>query len=129
MSQEYVLIVEDSPYVAGTVAEVVRCMGYETRIAAQGEEALRLISEDPPLLVILDWMLPGVQGIDVLAQIRRSLTPDLPVVMLTARGELEAVLRGLETGADDYVAKPFNVKELQARIASVLRRHQEDNPS
>jgi two-component system phosphate regulon response regulator PhoB len=93
------------------------------RIAADGEQALQALAEDPPDLVLLDWMLPQLSGIEICRQIRRgTATRDLPVIMLTARGEEADRIRGLDTGADDYVTKPFSPAELIARVRALLRR-------
>lgn len=130
MSEELILVVEDSEHVASTIADVVQLMGFRSRIAASGKEALAALSEftpgsdaaDEPVLVILDWILPDLDGIEILRRIRGGPCASLPVILLTAKGELTSRLEGLEAGADDYIAKPFNMKELQARILAVLRR-------
>jgi DNA-binding response OmpR family regulator len=130
MSEELILVVEDSEHVAGTIADVVQLMGFRSRIASSGKEALAALAEftpggdaaDEPKLVILDWILPDLDGIEILRRIRSGPFASLPVILLTAKGELTSRLEGLEAGADDYIAKPFNMKELQARILAVLRR-------
>jgi DNA-binding response OmpR family regulator len=122
MSESLILIVEDSPHVASTIADVVELIGYESKIAGTGAEALAALEQETPVLVILDRILPDMDGLEILEQIRASKHAALPIIMLTARGELTARLAGLEAGADDYIAKPFNLKELQARICAVLRR-------
>lgn len=122
MTDDLILIVEDTPHVAKTVADVVQHMGYRVRIADSGQQALAALEEETPKLVILDWILPDVEGIEVLREIRQGPLGHLPVIMLTARGELDSRLMGLAAGADDYIPKPFNVKELQARIAGILGR-------
>lgn len=97
--------------------------GFRVERAADGEEALLRITEEPPDLVILDWMLPKVSGVEVCRQIRANVeTRRTPVIMLTARSEEADKIRGLETGADDYVVKPFAMSELVARIRALLRR-------
>ncbi|MEO8113508.1 MAG: phosphate regulon transcriptional regulator PhoB, partial [Phenylobacterium sp.] len=97
--------------------------GYEVRVAADGEEALLLVDEKLPDLIVLDWMLPKVSGIEVCRRLRqRAETRNAPIIMLTARGEETDRIRGLDTGADDYVIKPFSMTELAARIRAVLRR-------
>jgi two-component system, OmpR family, phosphate regulon response regulator PhoB len=97
--------------------------GFRVTTASDGEAALVTIAESKPDLVILDWMLPHVSGLEVCRQLRRkSETRDLPIIMLTARGEEADRVRGLEVGADDYVAKPFSPSELIARVRAVLRR-------
>lgn len=122
MTEGFALIVEDSEYLAEILAEVVRDMGYSSRIVGTGEAALEALSESVPDFVLLDWILPGVQGIDVLDAIRKRLQLKVPVLLLTAKGDVDAKVMGLETGADDYMPKPVHIKELQARILAVLRR-------
>jgi two-component system phosphate regulon response regulator PhoB len=97
--------------------------GFKISSATDGEEALIAVEEETPDLLVLDWMLPHVSGIEICRQLRaRTDTKDLPVIMLTARGEEEDRVRGLEIGADDYLTKPFSMTELVARIRAVLRR-------
>lgn len=122
MTSGFVLIVEDSEYLAEMIAEVLQSMGRATRIAASGEDALSVLEAELPALVILDWMLPGINGIDLLHRIRRDIAPTLPVIMLTAKADVGARVEGLEAGADDYIPKPVRLSELQARVAAVLRR-------
>ena len=122
MAKQHILIVEDSPYVAGSIQDAVDMMGYDARVAGSAAEAFKAIAEHVPDLVLLDWMLPDLEGIEVLQRIRSGPHPKLPVIMLTAKGELEAKLTGLEAGADDYLPKPFNLGELKARIVAILRR-------
>ena len=118
-----VLIVEDEPAVRRLLAYNLEAAGFEVAEARDGEEALHQIEELPPDLVILDWMLPGLSGIELCRRLRRRpATAGLPVVMLTARVEERDRLRGLDTGADDYVTKPFSPAELVARVRAVLRR-------
>jgi two-component system phosphate regulon response regulator PhoB len=97
--------------------------GYRVSLAADGEEALTQIDEQLPDLIVLDWMLPKVSGIEVCRRLRgRAETRNVPIIMLTARGEETDRIRGLDTGADDYIVKPFSMIELTARIRAVLRR-------
>ncbi len=118
-----VLVVEDEPAVRRLLAYNLRAAGFEVIEAHDGEEALQLLEELPPDLLILDWMLPGLSGIELCRRLRRrTATAHLPVIMLTARVEERDRLRGLETGADDYVTKPFSPAELVARVRAVLRR-------
>ncbi len=118
-----VLIVEDEPAVRRLLAYNLEAAGFEVAAARDGEEALLQIEELPPDLLILDWMLPGLSGIELCRRLRRrAATARLPVIMLTARVEEADRLRGLETGADDYVTKPFSPAELVARVRAVLRR-------
>lgn len=118
-----ILIVEDERDIAALVAYHLTKEGYQVRTVAGGAEALDTVSEERPDLVVLDVMLPGYSGLDVLREIRRRPDlADLPVVMLTARREEIDRIKGLELGADDYVTKPFSPRELALRVRSVLRR-------
>ena len=117
------LLVEDDPALAELLEFRFKGEGYRVRVTADGDEALLLAAEDTPDLVILDWMIEGTSGIEVCRRLRRDkTTAHVPIVMLTARGAEEDRIRGLETGADDYVTKPFSPRELIARVAAVLRR-------
>ncbi len=118
-----VLVVEDESALATLLTYNLERAGFAVRVAATGEEALTMLAEEPPDLVLLDWMLPHVSGIEICRRIRRGKdTADLPVIMLTARGAEADRIRGLDTGADDYVTKPFSPAELVARINALLRR-------
>ena len=118
-----VLVVEDEDALATLLQYNLDKEGYRTTLAADGEEALLLVDERTPDLVVLDWMLPKVSGIEVCRRLRgRSETRNVPIIMLTARGEESDRIRGLDTGADDYVVKPFSMIELTARVRAVLRR-------
>ncbi len=115
-----VLVVDDEPIVREVVATYLRREGYRALEAGDGNVARRMIEDDPPSLVVLDVMLPGMDGLDLCRWIRgRSGTP---IIMLTARGEEADRVVGLDLGADDYVIKPFSPRELVARVRSVLRR-------
>jgi len=116
----HVLVVDDEPTVREVVVGYLRRDGHVVSEAADGTTALRLLESDPPDLVVLDMMLPGVNGLDILRRIRA--TGDMPVIMLTARAEETDRVAGLELGADDYVVKPFSPRELAARVNGVLRR-------
>ena len=115
-----VLIVDDEPIVRDVVARYLKREGYDTLEAGDGEAARALIESDAPNLVVLDVMLPGTDGLALCRWIRTR--GDLPVIMLTARGEEADRIVGLELGADDYVTKPFSPRELAARVRTVLRR-------
>ncbi len=118
-----ILIVEDEPTIHQLLDYNLRAEGFRTRVVETGEEVHTAISDEMPDLVLLDWMLPGLSGIEVCKLIRaRPETQKLPIVMLTARGEETERVRGLATGADDYIVKPFSVPEVMARIRSILRR-------
>jgi two-component system phosphate regulon response regulator PhoB len=119
----YVLVVEDEDALATLLDYNLMKEGFRVERAADGEEALLRVSEEPPDLVVLDWMLPKVSGVEVCRQLRAGAeTRRTPVLMLTARGEEADKVRGLDTGADDYVVKPFAMSELVARIRALLRR-------
>ena len=119
----FVIIAEDEKAVAELLRYNLEREGYETAIAPDGDEAMLLLDERVPDLVLLDWMLPKVPGIEVCRRIRsKPETANLPVIMLTARSEEADRIRGLDTGADDYVTKPFSTTELMARVRAVLRR-------
>ena len=119
----HVLIVDDEQDLCSLLDFHLRGAGFSTAIALTGEEALRCAREQPPELVLLDLMLPDLPGTDVCRQLRASpTTRDVLIVMLTARGEEAERVRGFEVGADDYVTKPFSVRELMLRVRALLRR-------
>ncbi|HEY1360863.1 MAG TPA: phosphate regulon transcriptional regulator PhoB [Xanthobacteraceae bacterium] len=118
-----ILIVEDERALGLMLHYNFEAEGYEVEIAERGEEADVLLKERIPDLLLLDWMLPGLSGIELCRRLRaRPATKHLPIIMLTARGEENERVRGLATGADDYVVKPFSVPELIARVRALLRR-------
>jgi DNA-binding response OmpR family regulator len=119
-----ILVVEDIQDLCELLARELRQEGYHVRAANSGEQALTLFSQQPPDLVILDWMLPGISGLEVMRQMRQQQPGDLPILMLTARGEEIDRVLGLELGADDYMSKPFSIRELLSRIRALLRRSQ-----
>ncbi len=117
------LIVEDEAALVELLRYNFEKEGFRVSVAMDGEAALVSVAEARPDLIVLDWMLPHVSGLEVCRQIRRKAdTRDVPIIMLTARGEESDRIRGLEVGADDYVAKPFSPSELIARVRAVLRR-------
>ena len=123
MATKRLLLVEDDRAIAELVEYHFAREGYAVTQTASGEEALILVDEVRPDLIVLDWMIEGISGIELCRRLRRKpATANLPIIMLTARGEEDDRLRGLETGADDYVTKPFSPKELVVRAAAVLRR-------
>jgi two-component system phosphate regulon response regulator PhoB len=123
MAQPRVLLVEDDPALAELLKWNFERENYIVDHTADGEEALLLAREATPDLVLLDWMIEGLSGLEVCRRLRRLPdTANVPIIMLTARGEEEDRIRGLETGADDYVTKPFSPRELIARVGAVLRR-------
>jgi two-component system phosphate regulon response regulator PhoB len=118
-----VLVVEDEAAIATMLRYNLEKQGYRVAEASDGQEALTRIQEQQPDIVLLDWMLPLMSGIEVCRQIRRKpSTRDLPVIMVTARTEDQDAVRGLNTGADDYITKPFNIDSLLARMRALLRR-------
>ena len=119
----YVLVVEDEDALSTLLSYNLEKEGYKVAVATDGEEGLMLVDERLPDLIVLDWMLPKVSGIEVCRRLRtRAETRNVPIIMLTARGEESDRIRGLDTGADDYITKPFSMTELTARIRAVLRR-------
>jgi len=118
-----ILIVEDEEALTLLLRYNLEAEGYEVENVARGDEADARLRENVPDLVILDWMLPGLSGIEICRRLRaRAETRTLPIIMLTARGEESERIRGLGTGADDYIVKPFSVPELVARVGALLRR-------
>lgn len=118
-----VLIVEDEPHQAEMLSYNLERAGFTVLIAADGEDGLLQARDGTPDVIVLDWMLPGMSGIDVCRQLRGDpATRTIPILMLTARGEEEDRVQGIETGADDYVVKPYSPREVVARIHSLLRR-------
>ena len=123
MIRPSLLLIEDEPALAEMLAYNLEEAGFEVARAEDGETGLTLLAARRFDLLLVDWMLPGVSGLEICRQVRRGPdTADLPVIMLTARGEEGDKLRGLEIGADDYITKPFSPAEVIARIRTVLRR-------
>ncbi len=123
MSQPHVLIVEDEPAQREVLGYNLEAEGFRTTRAEDGEQGLIMVDEDAPDVIVLDWMLPNVSGIEVCRQLKmRNDTRSIPIIMLSARSEEVDKVRGLETGADDYVVKPYAVAELMARVRTQLRR-------
>jgi len=123
MPRVNMLLVEDDAALSELLTYHFRREDFEVRRTPDGEEALLLAREKVPDIVLLDWMVEGLSGLEVCRRLRRSPeTQNVPIIMLTARGEEEDRVRGLETGADDYVTKPFSPRELVARVGAVLRR-------
>jgi two-component system phosphate regulon response regulator PhoB len=118
-----VLVVEDEPAQREVLAYNLEAEGFRVAAAESGDEALMLVAEERPDLILLDWMLPGVSGIEVCRRLKsRGETKAVPVIMISARSEEVDRVRGLETGADDYVTKPYSVVELMARVRGQMRR-------
>ena len=121
--QPNILIVEDEAALVELLTYNLQKAGFRTAVARDGDEAMLAVEETRPDLVLLDWMLPYVSGIEICRRLRRDTdTRDLPIILLTARSEEDDRVRGLEAGADDYVVKPFSPSELIARVRAVMRR-------
>jgi two-component system, OmpR family, phosphate regulon response regulator PhoB len=122
-----ILVVDDEPAIRDMVAFALRKEQYEPMLAGDSQEAQSAIVDKVPDLILLDWMLPGTTGLELARRWRRDeLTRQIPIIMLTARGEEDDRVSGLEAGVDDYVVKPFSARELLARIKAVLRRSRDD---
>jgi len=118
-----ILVVEDEPAIQELIAYNLELAGHQALRAENAEQALEMVRTALPDLVVLDWMLPGMSGLELARRLRADKrTQDVPVIMLTARAEEQDKLAGLETGADDYLTKPFSPRELNARVKAVLRR-------
>ena len=125
MSGKTILIVDDEAPIREMVIMVLEMAGYQCLEAADAKQAHSLVIDHRPDLILLDWMLPDVSGIELARRLKRDqLTAELPIIMLTAKGEEDHKIQGLETGADDYITKPFSPRELVARLKAVLRRTQ-----
>jgi two-component system phosphate regulon response regulator PhoB len=123
MSKLNILVVEDEDAIRGMLVMVLEQAGFSLTAAADAEEAQKVLDENFPDLILLDWMLPGMSGVEWARRLKKDpIFRELPIILLTARGEEEDKVRGLEIGADDYMTKPFSPKELVARIRAVLRR-------
>ena len=129
MSDELILVVEDEEDIQELLEYTLLNAGYRVDVTDRGEEALELVQEHSPSLMVLDLMLPGLDGLEVCRRLKADGgTSDLPVIILTAKGEEEDVIAGFEAGADDYITKPFSPKVLGARVAAVLRRSADTRP-
>lgn len=127
MTGKTILLIEDEAAIREMTAMALERAGYEVREAEDASQAERVLSDGVPDLILLDWMLPGSSGIEVARRLRRDdYTREVPIIMLTARSEEDDRIRGLESGADDYVTKPFSPRELIARIKAVMRRSSPD---
>lgn len=125
-----ILVVEDEEDILALLQFNLMKAGYTVKCAACGEEALQAFAQHKPDLILLDLMLPGIGGLEICETLRRDpKTSEIPIIMLTAKGEESDVVKGLELGADDYMPKPFSIKVLLARIQAVLRRRSEDSES
>ena len=123
MSKINILIVEDEAAIRGMLTIVLEQAGFMPTAAAEVDSAQKILADSFPDLILLDWMLPGISGVDWARRLKKDPSfREIPIILLTARGEEEDKVRGLEIGADDYLTKPFSTKELVARIRAVLRR-------
>jgi len=128
MAESTVLIVDDESAIRDMVTVALEVAGYRCLQAENARDAHALIIDENPDLVLLDWMMPETSGLELLRRLRRDeLTIDLPVIMLTAKAEEDNMIQGLDSGADDYMSKPFSPRELIARIKSALRRQEAEN--
>jgi len=126
MAEKTILIVDDEAPIREMVGVALELAGFRCIEAENAQEAHSLIIDERPDLILLDWMLPVTSGIELARRLRRDdLTTDIPIIMLTAKGEEENTIQGLEAGADDYITKPFSPRELVARIKSVMRRSEQ----
>lgn len=123
MSTRSILIVDDEPAIREVIAAALEMAGYRTIEASNAQEAHSLLVDQKPDLMLLDWMMPNVSGVEFARRLKRDpLTAEVPIIMLTAKGEEDHKITGLEAGADDYITKPFSPRELVARLKAVLRR-------
>ncbi|UXD89156.1 phosphate regulon transcriptional regulator PhoB [Thalassolituus hydrocarboniclasticus] len=123
MSGGYILVVDDEPAICDMIRTCLELAGFRVKLSANGHLAHQMIVNERPDLVIADWMMPMLSGIELTRRLKRDeLTADIPVIMLTARADEDDRISGLDSGADDYILKPFSTRELVARIRAVLRR-------
>lgn len=128
MSKETILIVDDEEDILELIKFNLKGEGYNILQAMTGEEAIKIAKQSGPDLMVLDLMLPGIDGLEVTRYLKKNdATTDIPIVMLTAKGEESDIITGLELGANDYISKPFSPRELTARIRAILRRRQKNN--
>ena len=126
---DYILVVDDERTIRDMVGMALSQESYHWKEASDAHKAEAIIKQHLPQLILLDWMMPGISGIDFARKLRRTpVTCDIPIIMLTAKAEEDNVIRGLESGVDDYLTKPFSPRELIARIKSLLRRSHSDSP-
>lgn len=124
----YILVVEDEAKLAQFIELELKYEGYDIKVANDGVSGLTLARESNPDLILLDWMLPGLSGLEICKRLRQTGNK-VPIVLLTAKDEISDRVAGLDAGADDYIVKPFSLEELLARVRAHLRRNQEENPN
>lgn len=130
MSEEKILIVEDEEDIQELIRYNLSKNGYDVSTASTGEEAWKLLGQNQPDLILLDLMLPGIDGLELCGMVKQDSTlKTIPIIMVTARGEESDIVKGLEIGADDYIAKPFSTKILLSRVKAVLRRGSISTPT
>ncbi len=129
MSKETILIVDDEEDIIELIQYNLKTEGYDILTATSGEAAIEIADRDQPDLIVLDLMLPGIDGLEVTQRLKGThATRDIPIVMLTAKGEESDIVTGLEMGANDYISKPFSPRELVARVRGILRRRRKTDP-
>jgi two-component system phosphate regulon response regulator PhoB len=125
MSGSHILVVDDEPAICEMISTSLELAGFQVKLAANGHLAHQMVVNDRPDLILLDWMMPMLSGIELTRRLKKDeRTADIPIILLTARGDEDDRINGLEAGADDYVVKPFSPRELIARVRAVLRRSQ-----
>lgn len=125
-----ILVVDDEPDIREVMRFALENAAFQVMEAGHADDARKLLNNECPDLILLDWMLPGRSGLELALQLKQNpKTRDVPIIMVSARGEEEDRVKGLETGADDYIAKPFSPREMVARVKAVLRRSQPDEPT
>lgn len=130
MSRHRILVVDDEEDLLELVSYKLSKDGYSVQCVVSGEEAIKVVRKEPPSLIVLDWMLPAVDGLEVCRRLKSDpKTRDIPIIMLTAKGEEGDVVAGLERGADDYMSKPFSPRVLSARVKALLRRKEAEAKS
>lgn len=123
MNTKTILIVDDEPSIRDMLRLALEMAEFTVQEASNAQDAHAQIIDDPPDLILLDWMMPGTSGVELTRRLKKDdITSDIPIIMLTAKGEEDNKIQGLELGADDYITKPFSLRELLARLKAVLRR-------
>ena len=126
MAKQSILVIDDEPAIRDMLQIALDAAGFKVRLAEDAKQAYPIIIDTPPDLILLDWMMPGTSGIELLRRLRRDEI-NVPVIMLTAKVEEASKISGLDSGADDYIAKPFSTRELISRVKAILRRTSEES--